>query len=71
MNKTIIIAIIAAALTGCTTTSNTSTDQASWSAFCKAYGYNVNDRDNAQAVDTYLDCWRGSAAEETALANND
>lgn len=71
MKKTIIIAaIIAATFTSCTTTkhlSNEELDRISWTAFCHEYGYNTN-ADTEEVVNEYLDCWRGSVAEEQALA---
>ncbi len=70
MKKTIIItAIIAATFASCTTTKQISAadlDRISWAAFCHEYGYSTN-ADAEEAVNEYLDCWRGSVAEEQAL----
>lgn len=66
--------IIAATLASCTTTTNvastaTDRDAISWAAFCKEFGYKVSDH-SQKATNDYLDCWRGSAAEEEALAQH-
>lgn len=66
----IIIAIAAAAiLTGCKS-SKTVLDarraEISWTAFCAARGYDLNDN-TYQATNEYLDTWCGSAEEEKAF----
>ena len=75
MKKFIIPAIIIAAvalLTGCaghTNICDDNLDNASWTAFCQQTGYDaVADNDNDKAINEYLDCWRGSVAEEQTLA---
>lgn len=40
--------------------------EASWDAFCAARGYDPEDHSQVH-VDEYLDTWRGSTEEETAL----
>ena len=71
MKKTIISIVLLATLVSCNTTnhmSNEELDRISWSAFCKEYGYNEQaDQNNDQAVNDYLDCWRGSVSEEEAF----
>lgn len=68
----ITIAFVIASLISCNTTHRLSDNELahiSWSAFCKAYGYNERtDHTNEKAVNDYLDCWRGSVAEEEAFA---
>jgi hypothetical protein len=72
MKKTVIIAAaLAAVLASCKSGNSvlaTDSSEASWTAFCREYGYNASDSDNEAALDAYLDCWRGSMAEEKALA---
>ena len=72
MKKTIISIVLLATLVSCNTTnhmSNEELDRISWSAFCKDFGYNEQaDRNNDQAVNDYLDCWRGSVSEEVAFS---
>ncbi len=72
MKKTIISIVLLATLVSCNTTnhmSNEELDRISWSAFCKDFGYNEQaDRNNDQAVNDYLDCWRGSVSEEEAFS---
>lgn len=73
MRKSIITsALLLASLISCNTTtqlSNEELDRISWSAFCKDFGYNEQtDRDNEQAINDYLDAWRGSVSEEEAFA---
>lgn len=69
---TITIAFMAAIVCGCNTQhhlSNSELAHISWAAFCEAYGYNERtDHTNEKAVNDYLDCWRGSVAEEEAFA---
>ena len=72
MKKNIILAaLILAGIVSCNTTHRLSDNELahiSWSAFCKAYGYNERtDHTNERAVNDYLDCWRGSVAEEEAF----
>lgn len=71
MKKSIIIAISVIALTSCTSTKQLSAsdiEHISWTAFCHEFGYDTKvDYNNEQAINDYLDCWRGSAAEEQAL----
>lgn len=68
--KRIILAIaIMAALAGCKTSQTALNEQRakiSWSAFCKAHGYALDDN-TYQATNEYLDAWCGSAEEESAL----
>ena len=73
MKKLIITSVLLlASLISCNTTthlSNEELDRISWSAFCKDFGYNEQaDRNNDQAINDYLDCWRGSVSEEQAFA---
>lgn len=69
MNKIILTIAIAAILTGCNSL-QTSLDQhraeISWSAFCNARGYDINDN-TYQTTNEYLDTWRGSVEEEAAF----
>lgn len=69
MKKLILTLAIAATLTGCTTWQSVldaRRAEISWSAFCAARGYDLDDNTPA-AVNDYLDTWCGSADEETAL----
>lgn len=73
MKKSIITsALLLVSLISCNTTtqlSNEELDRISWLAFCKDFGYNEQaDRDNKQAINDYLDAWRGSVSEEEAFA---
>lgn len=73
MKKLIITStLLLASLISCNTTTDLSTeelDRISWSAFCKEFGYNEQaDRNNDQAINDYLDAWRGSVSEEEAFA---
>lgn len=73
MKKSIITSVLLlASLISCNTTkqlSNEELDRISWSAFCNEYGYNEQtDQNNDQAVNDYLDCWRGSVSEEAAFS---
>lgn len=73
MKKSIITSVLLlASLISCNTTtqlSNEELDRISWSAFCKDFGYNEQaNRDNEQAINDYLDAWRGSVSEEKAFA---
>ncbi len=70
MKKYIItLALATALLTGCTS-NKAALDQlradVSWSAFCAARGYDINDN-TYTAVNEYLDTWCGSVDEESAL----
>lgn len=70
MKKAILtLAITAASLTGCKT-NQVALDQhradISWSAFCAARGYDLNDN-TSQATNEYLDTWCGSIDEEAAF----
>ena len=57
---TIILALVAATLTGCTTSKQATTDEQrnyiSWIAFCANRGYNINDN-TFPAVNEDLDTW--------------
>ena len=70
--KIITLALILASLISCNTStqlSNEEVDRISLSAFSKDFGYNEQaDRDNEQAINDYLDAWRGSVSEEEAFA---
>ena len=73
MKKLIITStLLLASLISCNTTTDLSTeelDRISWSAFCKEFGYNEQaDRNNDQAINDYLDAWRGSVSEKEAFA---
>ena len=73
MKKLIITStLLLASLISCNTTTQLSDeelDRISWSAFCKEFGYNEQtDRNNDQAVNDYLDCWRGSVSEEEVFS---
>lgn len=73
MKKLIITStLLLASLISCNTTTHLSDeelDRISWSAFCKEFGYNEQaDRNNDQAINDYLDAWRGSVSEEEAFA---
>lgn len=68
---TIILAIVAALLTGCTTSEQALQDRrnyVSWTAFCANRGYNINDN-TYPAINEYLDTWCGSVEEEQAFIN--
>lgn len=70
MKKTIItLALATAILTGCTT-NKAALDQlradVSWTAFCSARGYDINDN-TYPAINEYLDTWCGSVEEEEAF----
>lgn len=69
MKKAILTLAIVVALTGCSTYQATLEDQRSeisWSAFCAARGYALDDN-TYQATNEYLDTWCGSADEEAAF----
>lgn len=70
--KFIISAILIAVLASCTNTkqlSDADFDRISWTAFCHEFGYDTKaDYHNSEAVNDYLDCWRGSTKEEAAFA---
>lgn len=66
---TIILVIVAATLTGCTTVKNTTDEQRdyiSWVAFCANRNYNINDN-TGEVINEYLDTWCGSVEEEAAF----
>ena len=76
---TIILALVAILFTGCSSSktlcpaknsSQTTLDShradVSWSAFCTARGYDLNDT-NYPAINEYLDTWCGSVEEEKAF----
>lgn len=66
---TILIVLVAMHLTGCKspqTALNERRAEISWSAFCAARGYELNDN-TYPVINEYLDTWCGSAAEEVAL----
>ncbi|WP_301196568.1 MULTISPECIES: hypothetical protein [Muribaculaceae] len=68
---TIILAVIAVVLTGCKSSQATLDNrraEISWSTFCAARGYDLNDN-IYQATNDYLDTWCGSVDEEEALIN--
>ena len=66
---TITLALVAALLTGCKS-NKVALEQlradVSWSAFCAARGYDLNDN-TYQATNEYLDTWCGSVDEEAAF----
>lgn len=69
---TIILVIVAATLTGCTTVKNTTDEQRdyiSWVAFCANRNYNINDN-TGEVINEYLDTWRGSVEEEEVFIAN-
>lgn len=69
MKKLAFALILVAALTGCKSQRVTLEErraEVSWSAFCAARGYDINDN-TRQAVNEYLDTWCGSSDEEAAL----
>jgi hypothetical protein len=70
--KIITLALILASLISCNTTNNLSEEELhriSWKAFCNTFGYNDKlDANNQEAINNYLDCWRGSADEEDAFS---
>lgn len=73
MKKLIITStLLLASLISCNTATDLSTeelDRISWSAFCNEYGYNEQtDQNNEEAINDYLDGWRGSVSEEQAFA---
>ncbi len=67
--STITLAIVAVLLTGCTTSGQALQNRrnyVSWTAFCAARGYNINDN-TGEAINEYLDTWCGSVDEEDAF----
>lgn len=66
---TISLALVATLLTGCKS-NKVALEQlradVSWSAFCAARGYDINDN-TYQASNEYLDTWCGSVDEEEAF----
>lgn len=66
---TFVLALVAMLLTGCKSSQATFDSlraEISWSAFCAARGYDLNDN-TYQATNEYLDAWCGSVDEEAAL----
>ncbi len=66
---TITLAIVAVLLSGCTSSQTALDDrraEISWTAFCAARGYDLNDN-TYQATNEYLDAWCGSVEEEAAF----
>lgn len=73
MKKLIITStLLVASLISCNTTNNLSEEELhriSWKAFCNTFGYNDKlDANNQEAINDYLDSWRGSADEEDAFS---
>lgn len=70
MKRTIIILVLLAVLLVACKVSRESVErarsEASWTAFCAARGYDINDN-TFQANNEYLDTWCGSAQEDSAL----
>lgn len=70
MKKYILtLALATALLTGCATNKvalDSHRADVSWSAFCTARGYDLNDT-NYPAINEYLDTWCGSVEEEKAF----
>lgn len=69
MKKIIFTLVILAALAGCKSQRVALEErraEVSWSAFCAARGYDINDN-TGQAVNEYLDTWCGSSDEEAAF----
>lgn len=68
---TITLALVAALLTGCKS-NKVALEQlradVSWSAFCAARGYDINDN-TYPVINEYLDTWCGSVDEEEAFIN--
>lgn len=66
---TITLTLVAALLTGCKS-NKVALEQlradVSWSAFCAARGYDINDN-TYPVINEYLDTWCGSVDEEAAL----
>lgn len=66
---TIIFAVMAVLLAGCKSSQVTLDNlraEISWTAFCAARGYDLNDN-TYQATNEYLDTWCGSVEEEEAF----
>lgn len=66
---TIALALVALLLTGCKSSQATLDSlraEISWSSFCAARGYDLNDN-TYQATNEYLDTWCGSVDEEAAF----
>lgn len=69
--KIIILSILAASvLCGCSSAKKIDLDllrsELSWASFCATYGYPL-DCITHEAVNQYLDTWRGSVPEEEAF----
>lgn len=70
---TITLALVAALLSGCPTSklakvSDDELGKISWTAFCAARGYDLNDH-TFPAINEYLDTWCGTVEEEQAFIN--
>lgn len=66
---TITLVLVAALFTGCKSQQaalNELRNEISWSAFCAARGYDINDN-TYPAINEYLDTWCGSVDEEAAF----
>ena len=68
---TITLTLVAVLLTGCKSNKVALEHlcaDVSWSAFCAARGYDINDN-TYQAINEYLDTWCVSVDEEEAFIN--
>lgn len=67
---TITLALVALLFTSCKTSSQATLDsrraEISWSAFCAARGYDLNDN-TYPAINEYLETWYGSVDEEATF----
>ena len=66
---TITLVLVAILFTGCKSSQATLDSrraEISWSAFCAARGYDLNDN-TYPAINEYLDTWCGSVDEEAAF----
>lgn len=70
MKKAILtLTIVAATISGCKSSPaalESRRAEISWSAFCAARGYDLNDN-TYPTLNEYLDTWCGSAEEDAAL----
>lgn len=69
MKRYITILFATAIMAACSTqpkATQTSIEETSWTAFCAARGYNINDN-SSETINEYLDTWCGSVAEEQAF----
>lgn len=67
--KLVLTAAVAVVLSGCKSPQpalDNTRGEISWSAFCAARGYDINDN-TYPALNEYLDTWCGSVEEEDAL----